>query len=217
MLPVIRHFRSHPILVSALLIGLAASLLLPGEHGVVTRSLLGWNVAVYLYLAMTVIMMVRADRSKLRRLAEAQAEGAATVLVIVVVTALVSLAGVVLELSAAKSASAHHALGHVLIALATVAGSWLIVPMLFVLTYASEYYRTPDSPSLQFANAAQDFSPHYIDFLYFTFTIAVACQTADVGVATPRMRRLVLMQSVFSFVFNTAILAFAINMAAGLS
>ena len=48
-------------------------------------------------------------------------------------------------------------------------------------------------------------------FLYFSFTIAVTAQTSDVGVTTRAMRRLVLGQSVLSFVFNTTILAFSIN------
>jgi uncharacterized membrane protein len=48
----------------------------------------------------------------------------------------------------------------------------------------------------------------------FSFTIAVTAQTSDVGVTSRAMRRLVLGQSVLSFVFNTTILAFAINAAA---
>ncbi|MEO7008621.1 MAG: DUF1345 domain-containing protein, partial [Caldimonas sp.] len=56
----------------------------------------------------------------------------------------------------------------------------------------------------------------YADFLYFSFTIAVAAQTADVSVSTRRMRRLTLTQSILAFVFNTTILAFSINIAASL-
>ena len=41
-----------------------------------------------------------------------------------------------------------------------------------------------------------------------------AVERRDVGVTTGRMRRLVLSQSVLSFVFNTTILAFSINAAA---
>ena len=42
----------------------------------------------------------------------------------------------------------------------------------------------------------------------------MTAQTSDVGVTTRAMRRLVLVQSVLSFVFNTTILAFTINTAA---
>ena len=59
-------------------------------------------------------------------------------------------------------------------------------------------------------------TPNYWDFLYFSFTIGVAVQTADVGVATRDIRKIVLAQSLIGFVFNTAILGFSINIAAGL-
>lgn len=216
MMPMIRHLRARPRLITAMLVGIVASLLLPGVHSAVTRSLFGWNVAVWLYLALVALMMIRADHSMLRRIAAAQAEGALTVLAVVVLTALVSLAGIVIELSAAKVPGVQHALPHVMFALATVAGSWLIVPTLFALTYASEYYRFPDVRSLQWPDGDGDFKPQYGDYLYFSFTIAVASQTADVSISTSRMRRLVLTQSIFSFVFNTAILAFTINIAASM-
>jgi uncharacterized membrane protein len=216
VIPISRHVRARPRLITAMLIGMMASLLLPNTFGIVSRGLLGWNVAVWLYLVLVSVMMLRADHSMLRRIAAAQAEGAATVLTIIVLAAIVSLAGIVMELSAAKVPGTRHALPHVMFALVTVAGSWLIVPTLFALTYASEYYRFPDVRSLQFPDGDSDFKPQYGDFLYFSFTIAVASQTADVSISTARMRRLVLTQSVFSFAFNTAILAFTINIAASM-
>ena len=44
----------------------------------------------------------------------------------------------------------------------------------------------------------------------------MASQTADVSVTTSPMRRLVLLQSVLSFAFNTAILALTVNVAASM-
>ena len=103
-----------------------------------------------------------------------------------------------------------------LFALTTVAGSWLLLPTLFAMNYASVYYRNPHGSGLRFPEPEEKgFRPDYADFLYFSFTIAVASQTADVSVSTREMRRLTLLQSVLSFVFNTTILAFSINAAAG--
>ena len=65
-----------------------------------------------------------------------------------------------------------------------------------------------------FPESPKGFEPDHTDFLYFSFTIAVTAQTSDVGVTTRSMRRLVLAQSLLSFVFNTTILAFSINAAA---
>jgi uncharacterized membrane protein len=46
--------------------------------------------------------------------------------------------------------------------------------------------------------------------------IAATCQVSDVEVTGRTVRRLVPAHGVFAFLFNTMILAFAINIAAGL-
>lgn len=208
--------RARPRLMIAVAVGSAVAWLLPGAHNLVTRGLLGWNAAVWLYLVLVAVMMKRADHERLRRSALAQAEGAGTVLAAVILAAVASLVGIVAELAAAKVPEAPHALSHVMFALATVAGAWLLLPTLFALNYASLYYRKTPGGGLSFPDAPDDHRPDYGDFLYFSFTIAVASQTSDVSVSARPMRRLVLLQSVLSFAFNTAILAFSINIAASL-
>ncbi len=217
----ITRLRTRPRLAAALAVGVLAGLLVPGLSRAVTRGLVGWNAAVWLYLLLEAAMMVRADHADLRRLARVNAEGARTVLAAVVAAALASLAAIVLELAAAKSPGAGRALPQVLFALVTIAGSWLLVGVLFTLNYASLYYRDagPDGPGEGLLFPGRDtaaFRPDYVDFLYFAFTIAVAAQTADVAVSTRGMRQLVLLQSVLAFVFNTTLLALTINIAAGL-
>lgn len=210
--------RARPRLVLAVLLGVVAGTQFPATWGPVARGLMGWNTAVWAYLLMAASMMWRADHHHLRRQAMAQAEGAHTVLGLVTLATLVSLAGVVVELSAAKVPGARHALPHVALALCTVVGAWLLVHTLFALTYASVFYRAETGAGLVFpvAHEALAIKPDYADFLYFAFTIAVASQTADVIVNTQPMRRLVLMHAVLAFAFNTAILAFTINLAASL-
>jgi uncharacterized membrane protein len=186
----------------------------PGVESLVTRALLGWNVLVWLYLVLVVVAILRAEHGHYKRVALAQAESAATVLTIVVGAAVVSLVAVVFELIAAKAAGPHRMLSHLAFATSTVIGSWLLLPTLFGLTYASEYYKRDPDQGLAFPAAEPGFEPDHTDFLYFSFTIAVTAQTSDVGVTTRAMRRLVLFQSVLSFVFNTTILAFSVNAAA---
>jgi uncharacterized membrane protein len=62
----------------------------------------------------------------------------------------------------------------------------------------------------------QEPNPDYWDFLYFSFTISVAVQTSDVQVMTHSARKVVLAQSILSFLFNAAILGLSINIAASL-
>ena len=213
---VLTHVRARPRLFVSAAVGAAVALCAFDLGSALTRALLGWNVAVWLFLCLIGLMMLRADHDRLRRTAIAQAEGAATVLTLVIIAAVVSIAAIVFELSAAKGPGARHALPHVLFALTTVAGAWLLLPTLFAMNYASLYYRSEHGSGLQFPGPDLAFKPDYADFLYFSFTIAVASQTADVTISTRPMRRLVLLQSVLSFVFNTTILAFTINIAASL-
>jgi len=210
------HFRARPRMVIATLLGVAAGTAYPGTLGLVTRSLIGWNAGVWLYLVLIAHSMFRADHARLRKAALAHAEGALTVSVAVVAAAIASLAAIVLELAAAKAA---HAGGgpQIALTLVTVVGSWLLLPTLFMLNYATLYYSDDCGTGLRFPpDADMEPRPSYADFAYFSFTIAVALQTADVAITTTRMRQMVLAHSVLAFVFNTAILAFLVNIAASL-
>ena len=218
----ITPLRERPRLVISIIVGLAVALLLPHSLALVTRCLSGWNVAVWLHLVLVAWMIWHADEAHIQRGAAAQAEGAATVLAIVVLAALASLVGITVELAAAKVPGAARAWPHLAFVLTTVMGSWLLMPTMFALTYASLYYRTSPGSGFRFPQDAPEvasasaFEPDYGDFLYFSFTLAVAAQTSDVTVTTQPMRHLVLLQALLSFAFNTAILAFTINIAASM-
>ena len=217
MKAVSKHLGAHPHLVVCALVGIVVGGAAAGIDSIVSRCLLGWNVGVWMYLAWTGWTMMRSDAARLKRVAQAQAEGARTVLAIVALAALFSLGAVITELSVAKAADHGHKLLPVLFTLSTVTGSWLLVPTLFSLNYASQYHvKDDDGGGIKFPDETENFEPDYSDFLYFSFTIAVASQTADVVITNRSVRRLVLLQSVLSFVFNTAIVAFTINMAASL-
>ena len=99
---------------------------------------------------------------------------------------------------------------------ATFAASWLLVHTAFALHYAHAYYvilGEAGCPPLEFPR--QD-APAYLDFLYFSLVVGMTSQTADVAIATTRMRRLVMAHGLIAFVFNTTLLALTINIVASL-
>jgi uncharacterized membrane protein len=208
------HLFAHRRLIVCLVVGAIVGATWPGIDSLVLRSLLGWNVLVWLYLGVVAVAIARADHGHIKRLALEQAESAPAVLVAVVGAAVISLVAVISQLIAAKSGGPHHLLGHLIFGTVTVLGSWLLLPTLFAVTYASAYYGPEPDRGLAFPDSEKGFEPDHTDFLYFSFTIAVTAQTSDVGVTTRAMRRLVLAQSLLSFVFNTTILAFSVNAAA---
>lgn len=209
------HLRARPRMLIAAVFGIAAGWAVPAAT-VVTRVLIGWNVGVWLYLALIAMSMYRVDHGRLKQAALAHSEGALTVSVMVVLASLASLAAIVLELAASRQGHMPPSAAQVVLTLITVTGSWLLLPTLFTLNYASLYYSREPGMGLGFPGADAQFRPHYVDFLYFSFTIAMALQTSDVAVTDKTMRLVVLAQSVLSFVFNTAVLAFLINIASGL-
>jgi uncharacterized membrane protein len=212
------HLKSRPRMVIATVVGIAVALLLPDVDRAVTRALLGWNAAVWLYLVLLWWTMWRDDHERMRRVAVANAENASMVLMVIGSAAIASIVAIVLELANAKGTGAHHAVPAIGLALVTVMASWVLLPTLFALNYASLYYGdgSEQGSGLIFPDKNPEFRPDYSDFIYFSVTIAVASQTADVAISGRKLRRLVLVHSALSFLFNTSILALMVNIAAGL-
>ena len=205
---------AHHRLILCAVVGAIVAVVWPDVQTLLSRGLIGWNIMTWAYLGWVAFLLLRADSGHMKRIALAQTDSAATVLVVVVIAAVTSLIAVIFELIAAKAAGPHHVASHLAFASATVLGSWLLLPTLFALTYAATYYGPEPDRGLLFPGSNAKFEPQHADFFYFSFTIAVTAQTSDVSVTSREMRRFVLFQSVLSFVFNTTILAFAINAAA---
>jgi uncharacterized membrane protein len=212
-----RFYVARPRMIYAVLLGVAAGFLVPVPESsdVLLRILVGWNIAVYFYLALIWTMMVRADDSDVRAVAERQDENAYVVLTVVSLAAVLSLAAIVLELANLKADAGNHSL-HVALTAATVIGSWFLIPTIFGLHYAHFFYlgNAGHPPPLLFPE--KNLKPDYWDFMYFSFTIAAASQTADIVPNSRWMRKVMLAQAVLSFFFNASILALSINISASL-
>jgi uncharacterized membrane protein len=208
-------FRYRPRALIALVIGLIVALFVPVHHSPILRSLIGWDTAVWVYLILIWIKMARAHQQQVQELAEREDENAAAVLIIVSLAAIASIVAIVVELAAAKNASAGIAAGHYALTGATMLGAWFLIPTMFTLHYARHYYQSNDNDTaLGFPD--RRLKPGYWDFLYFSFTIAVASQTADVSLRSTEARRTALAHSVLSFFFNLAVLGLSVNIAASL-
>lgn len=206
--------RTHPRLSSAAVLGLAVGLLAPADT-LISKILIGWNAGVWTYLLLMLWLATRAHADDVKRIAEIEDENAGLVLFMVCIAAIASLATITVNLIGSKDLDSAARLLHYGFTGMTVVGSWLLTGVIFSVHYARLFYTWEgDEPALRFAEGLRN--PNYWDFLYFSFTIGVAVQTADVGVATRSLRKVVLGQSLIGFLFNTAILGFSINIAAGL-
>src|SRR5262249_35749031 len=94
----------------------------------------------------------------------------------------------------------------------TILLSWTFVHVIFALHYAHEFYAAkPRGGGLTFPGGDE---PDYWDFLYFSLVIGMTSQVSDVAVTGRTIRRTVAAHGVVSFLFNAALIALTVNIAA---
>ena len=205
----VRHTRLWLGVIAGVLIFLFS----PAEWSLLARVLSGWNGGVLLFLVVVYVWMIGLDDKGIRARYQEDDPTAPVILLVVTVGALASLVAIVALLATVKQVPPARRFLHVGLAAATIVESWILVGTMFTIHYASMYYRAVDDPPLRFPQTAR---PIFWDFIYFSFTIAAACQTADVSTTQVSIRRFVTAQTLISFLFNVSILGFAINVTAGL-
>ena len=187
----------------------------PAELGISTRLLIGWNAGICLYLVLTWRIMLRSDVHLLRRRAALEDEAEWLILMLTAIAALASLAAIAVELHGVRLANATSQPWRIALAASTILVSWFFLHTILALHYAHDYYSSENiGPGLRFPDHLKE--PSYWDFLYVSFTIGAASQTSDVTIASPKIRRVALAHTILSFLFNTTILALAINVGASL-
>lgn len=96
----------------------------------------------------------------------------------------------------------------------SVALAWIIVHLSFTYRYAHLYYGDNNekySKHIKGLDFPDEKAPDYFDFAYYSFTIGMTFQVSDVTVRTKGLRRLTLIHSLVSFLFNTILIALTIN------
>lgn len=196
--------------VAGLFAGLSAS-----GQGRTFALLVGWNAASVAMLVLAWVMIAGASAEETRERAGSEDPGRTLVYVIVLVASSVSLLAAVLLSRDAKTLppDVAHRLGP--LCLATVAVAWGLTHTAFTLRYARLYYRA-DAEGIGGVEFPDKLSPSYFDFAYFAFTIGMCFQTSDVCIASPQIRRAVLLHALIAFAYNTAILAFVLNLVFGM-
>lgn len=209
-----RFIANHWKVLVAAAAGVAAYLVLPSEWSGLTRTLTAWNITVLLLLAVTFSLVARLNAAQLHARYQEDDPTAPVILVVVIIAAILSVAAIVAFLTTLKQADPSQKAAHIVLATLTIADSWALVPTIYALHYADLFYSAPkERRPLSFPDTG---APVFWDFAYFSFTIAAACQTADVSTCGVQVRKTVVAHSIISVLFNVSILGFAINVTAGL-
>jgi uncharacterized membrane protein len=204
----------HPRLWISVAAACAIFFFLPGHWSHLSRLLVCWNCGVALFLVLIFVWMSGLSAEQICSRYIEEDETAPIILVVVIIAALFSLVAIVEPLATIKQVSGTERTAHFALVALTLVNSWVLVPTMFTTRYADMFYSAAgDDRPLHFPETPM---PVFADFAYFSFTIAAACQTADVATLHAGVRKVVIAHTLISFLFNAAILGFAINVTAGL-
>ena len=209
----VRLFRSRPRLFGSAAVAVAVFWLLPAQRGLPARLLFAWDVGVALYLALACHMVTGAQAGDIRQRAAGEDEGRIGILVLTAAAAMASFGAIIAELGSSFGHGSARQPHQLILATATILLSWFFTHMIFALHYAHEFY-TEDGGrggGLLFPGSE---APDYWDFVYFSFVIGMTSQVSDVAVSCRPIRRTVAAHGILSFIFNAALLALTVNIAA---
>jgi uncharacterized membrane protein len=210
--------RCRPLLFSGLSVMIVAWLALPSGLSMTTRGLLGWDTGVLVFLGLSAYVFVTAPPERMQVYAEAQQEGEWTIFWLTLAVVIVSFVAVSGEFAAIKSGPAETRGVKVVLVAVTLFLSWLVTHVTFAFRYAHEFYvRDLGGPDvdggLEFPGEKK---PDYLDFAYFSLVLGMTFQVSDVQITSRKLRRVATLHGLLSFLFNTVIVAFTVNIAAGL-
>lgn len=213
---------ARPRLFISMACGIVVGLVIPAEWGRNARLLIGWNAGALLYFILAGTMIATASHESTARRAETEDEGRFVILALTILAAAAAIGAIIAQLGAVKDVKGLLKGLHIALAATTIVSAWALIHLMFALHYAHEYFSKRATPDGQPAKPRGGLgfpgteTPDYLDFLYFSYIIGVACQTADVDIPSPTIRRMALLHGVLAFFFNSVILALMVNIAAGL-
>jgi uncharacterized membrane protein len=195
-------------LLGGVVAGVIASLLAPLPASI----LLGWDVAVVIYLAWTWSAVYGLDPSATAQLATRENPSTPVADLVVIGAGTAMLAAVGFALVKASEATGGMRAYLVTLGLVSVVLSWTVVHTVFALKYARAYYSEP-AGGIEFN---EDEPPNYIDFAYYAFTVGMTFQVADTNITSRAVRRTTLHHALLSYLFGSVLLGLVINVVATL-
>ena len=174
--------------------------------------LVGWDVAVVIYLVWVYIAVWRLNPGTTARLAKREDPSSAVAELVVLAAGTAVLVAVGFALVRAGQATGGMKAMLVTLGLVSVVLSWTLVHTVYALRYARTYYSEPVG-GIEFNEAEP---PTYTDFAYFAFTVGMTFQVADTNITSKAVRRITLHHALLSYLFGAVLLGLVINVVATL-
>ena len=214
-----RNLSDEHRLVLCSLFGLEVGLLLDSKLEWQHSFLIGWIVAVGSYLIMVAIyLLTDLDAIELkRRFAQTEPNQFKLITVLAIILLFSNIfVGILLGQPKQHEPGEYSSL--LLLSVLAILLSWFLLHSSFAIHYARLYYDNDDEYGRPFPGgmrAGLEFPdtdhPTYLDFFYFAFTIALTYAVSDVDVKRSDMRRVILIHSLFSFIFYSTVVTILLN------
>jgi uncharacterized membrane protein len=208
--------RALPRIAIGAVVGFGTGALLSLRYSFPIALLGGWNAGGLTLLALAWLVIASADPETTGHRAAAEDPGRTAATVVVLLGSLAALVAVTVLVRRPGATAPREQLELVGLCLSTAMVSWTLTHTVFALRYAHLYYRRDlgAAGGVEFPGGGR---PRYLDFAYLAFTVGMTFQVSDTAVARPHIRHTVLLHAVLSFLYTSAILAFIINLVAGMA
>lgn len=184
----------------------------------VAAPAVGWGIAALTYVSWVWLVIGRLNPAETRAHATAEDPSRSTTDLLILAANVASLAAVAAVVVDAHSGGGS-GLGGALLALGSVALSWLLVQTLFTLRYAELYYGTggKSGAAVGGIDFNQEGPPQYTDFAYLASSLGMTYQVSDTALQSHGIRAEALKHSLLSYLFGTVILAATISLVISLA
>jgi uncharacterized membrane protein len=180
--------------------------------GVAGGLLAGWAVLGAVSVAWVLLLVWPMDAEQTRAHATAEDPGRHMARLVAILGSVASLGAVAVVIIEAKHAPPVLSALLAGVAVLSVAVSWALIQVDYLLRYAHLYYAEPVG-GIDFN---QDDPPQYTDFAYFSVGLGMTYQVADTNLRDNTMRRIVIAQTLLAYLFGAIILATIINLVTSL-
>jgi uncharacterized membrane protein len=175
--------------------------------------MMSWDMFSLLMIITIWIIFFNIPETKINVLAQKEDQSRTVIFFLVIVSLLVSLFGIAILLRGSSQKYINTTI-HEPVSLISVGLSWIMLHSIFTIHYAHLFYDDDDQKT-GVCSEGIDFpgnnKPDYLDFAYFSFVIGMTFQVSDATISSRKIRHLVLIHSVLSFLFNTIIVALTIS------
>ena len=202
------RLRTALSIVAGLVVGAAVVPVL----GITAGILSGWGLFAVVNALWVLLLIWPMDAAATEAHATLEAPGRRVARLISIVGSLVSLGAVLAVIFEAQRAPEPEKYILAGIAVVSVAASWVLIQLEYVLRYARLYYTDP-AGGIDFN---QQEPPEYTDFVYVSVGLGMTYQVSDTNISGNSIRRVVIAQTTLGYLFGTVILASIINLVVGL-